>query len=181
MAHVFEPAPSARSKCRGCGGAIAKGELRFGEEIANAFAEGETTHLWFHPPCAAYRRPEPLLAALAELPEQPALASRAELESKAHTTLRHRRLSRIARAERAPSSQAKCRQCQAPIARDTWRIALVFHEDGRFSPGGYVHLACRRAYFELDVDPEHLLHFSHALTPEERAALARELAASAPG
>lgn len=178
MAHVLESAPSARSKCRGCERTIAKGELRFGEEIANAFAEGETTHLWFHPPCAAYRRPEPLLALLAEHPE---LAARAELEAKAHATLRHRRLSRIARAERAPSSQAKCRQCHAPIARDTWRIALVFHEDGRFSPGGYVHLACRRAYFELDVEPEHLLHFSQALTPEERATLARELEASPPG
>ena len=178
MAHVFEPAPSARSKCRGCERAIAKGELRFGEEIANAFAEGETTHLWFHPLCAAYRRPEPLLALLAEHPE---LASRAELEARAHATLRHRRLCRIARAERAPSSQAKCRQCHAPIARDTWRIALVFHEDGRFSPGGYVHLACRRAYFELDIEPDPILHFSHALAPEERAALARELEASPPG
>ena len=174
MPHVFEPAPSARAKCRGCERAIAKGELRFGEEIANAFAEGETTFLWFHPLCAAYRRPEPLLAALALHADVPA---RAELEAKAHATLRHRRLARIARAERAPSSQAKCRACHAPIPRDTWRIALVFHEDGRFSPGGYVHLACRRAYFELDLDPAHVLHFSHALAPEERAALARELTA----
>ena len=57
MAHVFEPASSARSKCRGCGRAIAKGEIRFGERLANPFAEGEMTH-WFHPLCAAYKRPE---------------------------------------------------------------------------------------------------------------------------
>ena len=52
MPHVFEPAPTGRAKCRGCGRAIAKGELRFGERLPNPFAEGEMT-LWFHPLCAA--------------------------------------------------------------------------------------------------------------------------------
>ena len=175
MAHVFEPAPSARAKCRGCGRALAKGELRFGERIPNPFAEGETT-LWFHPTCAAYKRPEPLLAALAEnldVPERETLAARA------YATLRHRRLCRIDGAERAPSSQAKCRHCHQPIERGTWRIALVFHEDGRFSPGGYLHLACRRAYFELEIEPEHVLCFSHELDEAERAELLRALAAPA--
>lgn len=177
MPHVFEPAPSARAKCRGCGRAIARGELRFGERIPNPFAEGEMT-LWFHPLCAAYKRPEPLLAALAEsgaaMPEPEALAT------KARATLAHRRLARIDGAERAPSSQARCRHCKEPITRDTWRIALVFHEDGRFSPGGYVHLACRRAYFEQELEPEHVLCFSHELAPEERAELARALAPAPP-
>ncbi|MEQ1893957.1 MAG: PARP-type zinc finger-containing protein, partial [Planctomycetota bacterium] len=106
MPHVFEPAPSARAKCRGCGRAIARGELRFGERIPNPFAEGETT-LWFHPLCAAYKRPEPLLAALTEsgaaVPEHETLAAQAR------ATLAHRRLPRIDGAERAPSSQARCR------------------------------------------------------------------------
>ena len=35
-------------KCRGCGRPIARGELRFGERLPNAFAEGEMT-VWFHP------------------------------------------------------------------------------------------------------------------------------------
>ncbi len=56
MPHVFEPAPTGRAKCRGCGRPIEKGEARFGERIPNPFAEGETT-LWFHPLCAAYKRP----------------------------------------------------------------------------------------------------------------------------
>ena len=56
MAHVFEPAASGRAKCRGCGQALPKGEVRFGEKLANPFAEGEMTH-WFHPLCAAYKRP----------------------------------------------------------------------------------------------------------------------------
>lgn len=178
MPHVFEPAPSARAKCRGCGRAITRGELRFGERIPNPFAEGETT-LWFHLLCAAYKRPEPLLAALTEsgaaVPEHETLAAQAR------ATLAHRRLPRIDGAERAPSSQARCRHCKEPIARDTWRIALVFHEDGRFSPGGYVHLACRRAYFEQELDPAHVLCFSHELEPTERAELERALATPPPG
>ena len=64
MAHVFEPAATGRSKCRGCGERIAAGELRFGETMPNPFADGETT-LWFHPECGAYKRPEPFLEALA--------------------------------------------------------------------------------------------------------------------
>ena len=54
MPHVFEEASSGRSKCRGCGVPIAKGELRFGERLPNPFGEGEVTH-WFHPMCAAWK------------------------------------------------------------------------------------------------------------------------------
>src|SRR5262245_58246039 len=63
MPHVFEPASSGRAKCRGCGNQIEKGTLRFGERIPNPYAEGETT-LWFHPVCAAYKRPEAMLETL---------------------------------------------------------------------------------------------------------------------
>ena len=65
--HLFEPAASGRSKCRGCGQPIKRGELRFGECLPNLFGEGETT-LWFHPLCAAYKRPQPVLEALAGKP-----------------------------------------------------------------------------------------------------------------
>jgi hypothetical protein len=68
VAHVFEPATSGRSKCRGCGRPIAKGELRFGESVPNLFAEGDTT-LWFHPSCAAHKRPQALLEALEQTPD----------------------------------------------------------------------------------------------------------------
>ena len=63
MAHVIEPASSGRAKCRGCGERIAKDALRLGERLPNLFGEGEMT-LWFHLPCAAYKRPEPFLEAL---------------------------------------------------------------------------------------------------------------------
>jgi Poly(ADP-ribose) polymerase and DNA-Ligase Zn-finger region len=63
--HVFESAPSSRSRCRGCAGTIERGELRFGERLPNPYAEGEMT-LWFHPVCAAYKRPQPFLEALGQ-------------------------------------------------------------------------------------------------------------------
>jgi hypothetical protein len=170
MPHLFEPAPSSRSKCRGCARTIERGELRFGERIPNPFAEGETT-LWFHPLCAAYKRPEPLLQTLAETQENP--LAREALESAARGSAAHRRLPRIDGAERAPSGQAKCRYCHQPIARATWRIRLVFYEEGRFSPGGFLHLACRQAYFENHDVLAPVLHFSPDLEAGERAELTR--------
>ena len=168
MTGLFELAPSGRAKCRGCGQALSKGEWRFGERLPNPFAEGEMTH-WFHPACAAYKRPEALLeglqAATVEVPD------RADLERRANASLAQRRLPRIDGAERSPSGQARCRQCREPIDKGSWRIRLVFHEEGTFSPGGFVHLACRRDYFETGDIAEQLLHFSPALSAEERAGL----------
>src|SRR5947209_7758585 len=124
MPHVFEPAPSGRAKCRGCGRPIEKGELRFGERIPNPYAEGETP-LWSHPMCAAHKRPEPLLEILAQARES--VPEPEALERAARGASAHRRLPRIDGAERASSSQAKCRHCHEPIARGTWRIRLVFY------------------------------------------------------
>jgi hypothetical protein len=175
--HVLEPATSGRAKCRGCAQPIALGSVRFGERIPNAFAEGETT-LWFHPLCAAFKRPEPLLEALAEMGAE--LPERAALAAAAEGTLAHRRLRRVDGAERAPSSQAKCRHCKQPITKGTWRIRLVYYEEGRFSPGGSIHLACRRTYFETDELGARVLCFSPALDEVEREALAQALHADPP-
>lgn len=165
MPHAFEVAPTGRSKCRGCGRAIPRGELRFGERLPNPFGEGEMT-LWFHPPCAAFKRPEPLLEALPGAPES--LPDRAALERAAGATLEHRRLRRVDGAERSPTGQAKCRSCHSPIARGTWRIRLTFYEESRFSPGGFLHLGCHAAYFEGHDVLERLLHFSPDLDEGER-------------
>jgi hypothetical protein len=165
VSHVFEPASSGRAKCRGCGQAIPRGELRFGERLPNPFGEGEMT-LWFHPPCAAYKRPQPLLQALAETPAS--VAERQKLERAARSSLAQRRLPRIDGAERAPTGQAKCRSCHEPIARGGWRVRLVFYEEGRFAPGGFVHLDCRNAYFETDDILDQVLHFSSALSAGDR-------------
>jgi hypothetical protein len=173
MSHVFAPASSGRARCRGCGRPIARGELRFGERLPNPFADGEMT-LWFHPACAAYKRPEPFLEALAQAPES--VPDRERLERAARASLAQRRLPRIDGAERAPSAQAKCRHCRQPIERGSWRVRLVFYDEGQFSPGGFVHLDCRQAYFETGDILEHLLHFSPALTDAEREALRRACA-----
>lgn len=163
--HIFEPASSGRAKCRGCGRAIAKDELRFGERLPNPFAEGEMT-LWFHPLCAAYKRPEAVLQGLGEATEP--VPDAAALEQAARANSAHRRLSRIDGAERAPSSQAKCRACKAKIEKGSWRIRLVYFEEGRFTPGGFIHLGCRQAHFEGHDALAPMLHFSSSLSDEER-------------
>ncbi|MEO6462294.1 MAG: hypothetical protein ABIP29_04400 [Candidatus Eisenbacteria bacterium] len=177
MAHVFEAAPTGRARCRGCGQALARGELRFGERVPNAFGSGEAS-LWFHPVCAAFKRPEPLLEALAAPPE--GLAERETLERIARAQLAHPRLPRIDGAERAPSSQAKCRHCKEPIERGTWRIKLLYYEEGRPSPGGSVHVGCRAAYFECDDALAAVLRFSAGLDEAERQDLERACRAPAP-
>jgi hypothetical protein len=170
MPHLLEPATSGRSKCRGCGRLIEVAEMRFGERLPNPFGGGEMT-LWFHPVCAAYKRPEPFLQALAESSQE--LPERQEWERAARGSLAHHRLPRIDGAERAPSGQARCRSCRERIERGSWRIRLVFYEEGRFSPGGYVHLGCRRAYFETDDVRDQVLHFSPELDGREQEELRR--------
>lgn len=52
----------------------------------------------------------------------------------------------------------------------------MFYEEGRFSAGGTLHLACRQAYFERADVRAPLLLFSPALDEAERAELERALA-----
>jgi len=170
MAHVFEVAPTGRSKCRGCSQAIEKGALRFGERLPNPFADGEMT-LWFHPKCAAYKRPEPFLEGLGESSED--IADREALEGTARTSLQYRRLPRVDGAELSPSGQAKCRHCRQPIERGSWRIRVVFFEEGLFTAGGVVHLQCCFEYLETRDILDRILHFSSGLDAAQIDALSR--------
>lgn len=144
MPHLIEPAATGRAKCRGCGQAIAAGVLRFGEAVPNAFGEGETSQ-WYHLGCAACKRPEPFLQALAAAP---AVEEAERLQADAQEGVDHPRLTRINGAERDPSGRAQCRQCKTNIAKGAWRITLVFWEEGRFNAAGFVHPGCAAAYFE---------------------------------
>ena len=130
---------------------------------------------WFHPTCGAYKRPQPLLEALGEQPAD--LTNREALERAAHSSLACRRNPRIDGAERSPTGQARCRSCHEPIARGSWRIRIAYYEQGRFYPGGFVHIACRTAYFEGHEVLDQLLHFSPALSAEEREDLKRAYSA----
>ena len=168
MSHVIETAPSGRSKCRGCSQTIPKDALRFGERLPNPFGSGDMT-LWFHPVCAAYKRPETFLQTLVEAGEN--VPDRQQLEETAQRSLAHRRLPRIDGAERAPSGQAKCRHCHEPIEKGTWRIRLVFYEEGLFTAGGFIHFNCRNTYFETDDVLEQVLHFSPDLSAADREEL----------
>jgi hypothetical protein len=143
MPDTITPAPTARSKCRGCAQTIEKGALRFGEADVNPFGEGETQR-WFHLECAALRRPEkfgPTLETATDVPNREALAEFVK------EGLAHPRLVRIAGGERAPSGRAHCRHCREIIEKGALRIALEIWEDGRFSPMGSIHVTCAPSYF----------------------------------
>ncbi len=171
MPHVIESASSGRAKCRGCDRPIAKGELRFGERQPNAFGEGEMT-LWFHLTCAAYARPEPFLEIAAT-----AGHAAAALIPDAKFGIEHRRLPRLHGAERAPTGRARCRSCKELIAKDEWRIALVFFEEFRFEPGGFAHAGCSQPYFETIDVVERIRHFSPELGAADIAELRQALRA----
>jgi hypothetical protein len=184
MPHLIEAAPTGRAKCRGCGGKIDAGALRFGEALPNPFAEGETTH-WFHLDCGAFKRPEPFLEALAARTEP--LDGREDLEAAARAGVEHPRLARVDGAERAPSGRAQCRQCREPIAKDAWRISLVFWEEGRFNAAGSVHVRCAPVYFGIPAGEAaggsgvmaRVRRFAPALTDDDAGQIERELFAGA--
>jgi hypothetical protein len=163
MPHVIEPAPSGRAGCRGCGGKIPNGSLRFGERLPNPYADegGEMTH-WFHLTCAAYRRPEPLLETLAAI--EATIEDLDRLTQQAQLGVTHRRLPRVSTAGRASSGRATCRACKEPIAKDPWRIALVFYDDGRFVPSGFIHAACTGPYIETTDIIDRVQYFSPDLS-----------------
>ena len=172
MAHAIEPAPTGRAKCRGCGERIAAGELRFGERLPNPFADGEMTH-WFHLDCAAFKRPEPFLETLEAMAGPVADSER--LASIARGGLAHRRLPRINGAERASSGRAECRSCRQSIDKGAWRVSLVFYEDDRFAPAGFIHAGCAQAYFETTDILDRIRRFSPKLGDEDLSGLQAEL------
>lgn len=177
MPDVIEPALSARAKCRGCGAAIAKGELRFGEAVQNPFGEGEAM-LWFHLSCAACMRPEKFGPALDAAPEPP---DAAWLRRAVELGLAHRRLPRLVRVERSPSSRATCRSCRETIAKGEFRISLQMFEDGRFSPIGSIHVACAKAYFETRDIVDRMQKLTPSLGDDDLVELERLLALEKPG
>ena len=169
MPHVIEHATSGRAKCRGCEQKIAKGELRFGEREPNIFGEGEMT-LWFHLWCGAYKRPEPFLQAInddGEAGENKAtedILDADALRAAAKLGIEHRRLPRVNGADRAPTGRARCRHCRELIDKDAWRVALVFFEEYRFQPSGFIHAGCAGEYLGTTDIMKRVGHFSPALS-----------------
>lgn len=175
MGHVVETAPTARSKCRGCGEQIPAGARRFGERLPNPFGDGEATH-WYHLECAAFKRPEPFLEFLGEQTEP--LAEASALEAGARFGVEHRRVPRISGVEHASSGRAQCKACHEPIAKGAWRIPLVFYEEGRFAPAGFVHVKCTQAYFETTDVLLRLRRFAKGLSDADFEQVQAELGGS---
>lgn len=179
MPHVVERAATGRAKCRGCGLAIAKDTWRIGEAVANLFADGEgaESRHWYHPRCAAYRRPEAFLQALEGA--DAAIDDRAALVAAAALGVAHPRLPRVHQAGRASSGRASCRQCRTAIVKDAWRIALLFWEDGRYSPAGFLHPECVAAYVGTTDVVDRLRFFTPDLSDADAAVIAAALAEGA--
>lgn len=146
--HVFEIAPSGRSKCRGCGERIAKDSLRFGERLANPFGDGEMTH-WHHPACAAHRRPAPLLETLIDYPQRDDPENdKATLMEDADHAVSYPQLQRLGNIEKASSGRARCRHCNALINMGDWRLPLIFFTDDTYNTSGFIHVTCAKEYCE---------------------------------
>ena len=144
MGNVIEEAKSGRASCRTCKKAIAKGELRFGEEAPNAF--GDTPSMrWHHMLCAAEKLPAELKAALDEYPGN--VDNRADIDKAMNAALSGGRAKPggFPYADKAPTGRAKCMQCEEPIAKDTLRVAVEREIDtgAMVTRGaGYLHPKC---------------------------------------
>lgn len=174
MPHTFELASTGRATCRGCGVKIAAKTVRLGERVPNPFSDdgGDTTH-WYHPACGAFRRPEAFLDALSTAAID--IPDRSMLEQEAALGIAHRRLPRVSTASLAPTGRATCRACKNAIDKDTWRVALVYYEEGRFVPSGYMHAGCASSYLESTAILPRVRHFSPDLDDAALTAFAEAL------
>jgi hypothetical protein len=165
MKHILEPATTGRSRCRVCNQAIERGQLRFGER-REGFGDAEST-CWFHPLCAAYRRPAPLSEVLNAQVEH--------LRPIIELGLAHPRLQDLNGAERSPTDRARCKHCHKRIEKGAWRLGLTFFAEFRFADSGFVHAACAAAYVGTSDIFERVKHLSGEITAadleELRAAL----------
>jgi len=148
MGNVIEEAKSGRASCRTCKKAIAKGELRFGEEAPNAFGD-QPSMRWHHMLCAAEKLPAELKAALDQYPGT--VPNRAELDKAMADALAKGRAKPggFPFADKAPTGRAKCIQCSQPIEKDSVRVAIEREIDtgAMVTKGaGYLHPKCVAAY-----------------------------------
>src|SRR5688572_17164688 len=81
MSVRIEEASSGQSKCKFCDESIAKGELRFAEDVAFTAVDNATTNHFYHLKHAAQSRPAEFIAALKSFRHR--LPDRSELEAAA--------------------------------------------------------------------------------------------------
>lgn len=183
MAHQIEEAKTGRASCRSCKKPIAKGDLRLGEEVPNAFAAGEVTYQWHHLACAAKKKPLVLEEALqgTSLP----IPDREALEKDIAANKKNQKPTTFPYAERAKTSRSTCLSCSEAIEKGTLRIAVEREVDtGAFvtSGAGYLHAACATGWIADNAPLEgdllaHLQKNSTGLEAGDVEALKLELSA----
>lgn len=156
MAHRIEISPSGRAACKTCGKAIAKGELRLGEEYASQFGSDGAALRWHHLACGAQSLPAVLRAAMdtyaGDIPNRAELDAVMNNEAK---TPKKVTSGALPTADLAPTSRAKCIQCNATIAKGSVRIAVEREIDtGSFATkaAGYLHPQCAQEWAAQDLE-----------------------------
>jgi hypothetical protein len=150
MANVIEEAKSGRASCRTCKKPIAKGELRLGVEQITQFSDTPSMQ-WHHLPCAAQKLPGELKESLDAF--SGTAPNRGELDQMMSDALKkgHAKPAGFPYVDRAPTGRAKCMQCEEPIAKDSFRVAVEREIDtGTMVTrgAGYLHPKCVDANLE---------------------------------
>lgn len=181
MANVIEEAKSGRASCRTCKKAIAKGELRFGEEGPSGFGD-QPSMRWHHLACAAERLPAELKEVLDKYPGE--VPDRAALEQKMQDALAkgHAKPGGFPYADKAPTGRARCQQCQTAIEKDALRVAFEREIDtgAMITRGaGYLHPKCVGAYLEASGGDKAAfvdgVRANSRLVPEDVEAVVKEI------
>jgi poly [ADP-ribose] polymerase len=144
MPNVIEEAKSGRASCRTCRKPIAKGELRLGVEAQTQFSDAPSLQ-WHHLLCAAGKLPAELKAALAEYAGD--VPNRAEIDAAMEQSAKKAAAKPSAHpfVDQAPTGRAKCMQCEQPIDKGSFRVAVERELEigGTATRGtGYLHPRC---------------------------------------
>jgi hypothetical protein len=143
MANIIETAKTGRAGCRTCKQPIPKGDLRFGEEVPNAFSAGDMTYNWHHLPCAAKKKPSALKQALDDTDQD--VPDKEELLKAIEANAKNEKPTVLPYAEYAPTARASCVGCSEKIEKGHLRVAIESEDDGSPFPRSgprYVHIAC---------------------------------------
>lgn len=154
MGHMIEEAKSGRASCRTCKKPIAKGDLRLGEEVVNAFSSsGEPSYQWHHLACAAKKKPLVLEEALKTT--DVVVPDRAALEAEIAANRKSQKPNKFPYAERAKTSRSTCLSCSEAIEKGTLRVAVERDVDtGSFvtKGAGYLHADCATVWIPDNTD-----------------------------
>jgi hypothetical protein len=141
MGDCIERAASNRSRCKTCGVAINKDELRFGATYVPGI---DDLHQWHHLACARDHMPDRFNAVAAGM----------NLPADALPPPPDEKLAPLLAVERSPSNRARCHHCSVPIANGALRVVVELPSDPDATEAvgfevkrkGYIHFACAPAY-----------------------------------